>query len=253
MFPALDVGDLGLGAHVDLVGLAQDLRQLLADVLILQRQDRVHELHQGHLGAQAGEDGRELHADGAGAQDHQVAGQLREVQDVVAGDDAHAIRLEAGDVLGGRPRGQDDALGLVRLALHLHATAAQQAAEALQHGHLVLLHEELDALGVLQHDAVLALDDGLQVGAQGLLVHAIDAIVRGHLHLLEAVGALQPGLGGDAAPVEAGAAQLGILLHHGDAQAELGGADGGDVAAGTRTQDEKIESCHDRLPKRRPP
>ena len=66
--------------------------------------------------------------------------------------------------------------------------------------------------------------------------------VRGH----------DPGLGGDAAPVEAGAAQL-VLLDHGGPEAELCGADRADVAARTGADDDHLEllSVSHGIPSRR--
>ena len=51
---------------------------------------------------------------------------------------------------------------------------------------------------------------------------------------------MQQRLGGDAAAVQAGAAEHGVLLDHGDLQAELAGADGGDVAAGAAADDDEV-------------
>ena len=58
--------------------------------------------------------------------------------------------------------------------------------------------------------------------------------------LLVELGGVQQRLGGDAADVEAGAAVGGALLDHGHLQAELGGTDGADVAAGSGADDDQI-------------
>src|SRR5439155_11675790 len=67
-----------------------------------------------------------------------------------------------------------------------------------------------------------------------------DAKVLGALDLLEQVRRDDPGLGGNAAPVETGAAQL-VLLDHRGLEAELRGPDGGHVAAGAGADDDEIE------------
>jgi hypothetical protein len=133
-------------------------------------------------------------------------------------------------------------MDLHAFARHLDLATAQQLGAALEHGDLVFLHEELDALAVLEHDAVLALDDGRQVRPHLGHVHPGDAVVRQLGHLPVAVRGLQPGLGGDAAATQAGAAQSGrIPLHDGRAEPQLRRANGGDVAARTGTDDDEIE------------
>ena len=66
-----------------------------------------------------------------------------------------------------------------------------------------------------------------------------DAEVVGLVDLVQHVGDAQDGLGGDAGVVEAAAAD-GVLLDHGGAHPELGGADGGDVAARSRADDDAV-------------
>ena len=53
-------------------------------------------------------------------------------------------------------------------------------------------------------------------------------------------GGAQQRLGGDAAPVQADAAEV-LALHHRGLHAELRGADGGDIAAGPAAQHDDIE------------
>ena len=53
-------------------------------------------------------------------------------------------------------------------------------------------------------------------------------------------GAVQQRLGRDAADVDAHAAEL-VLLDHGGGEAELGGADGADVAGGAAAEDDDVE------------
>src|SRR5205814_5021256 len=57
--------------------------------------------------------------------------------------------------------------------------------------------------------------------------------------------------GGDAADVEAGAAQRRPLLDAGDFEAELGGADGGDVAAGAGPDHDQVVALRHASPPRR--
>ena len=64
--------------------------------------------------------------------------------------------------------------------------------------------------------------------------------VEAVIDLLEHFRGVQQGLGGNAADIEAGAAMRLALFHHGGFQAELGGANGADIAAGTGSDDNEI-------------
>jgi hypothetical protein len=111
------------------------------------------------------------------------------------------------------------------------------AALALHPVDLVLLEQELDALGQLADAVVLGLVHlgqvqlGLDVDAD-----AGEALVR----LFEQLGGVQQRLGRHAADVQAGAAEGGAHLHAGDLQAELTGADRGVVAAGSAADDHNV-------------
>jgi hypothetical protein len=78
------------------------------------------------------------------------------------------------------------------------------------------------------------------VVVEGDLTADVDAELGGALDVVEDAGRLEEGLGGDAATVETGAAEL-ELLDDGDLETELGGADGGDVAAGAAAEDDEVE------------
>jgi hypothetical protein len=100
---------------------------------------------------------------------------------------------------------------------------------ALDELDLVLLHQELDALVELGGDVARAAD-GLGPSRSRF---ALDLEAPGFLlvELFHEFGVGEEGLGGDAAPVEADAAEL-VALDDGGLVAELSGADGADVAAG---------------------
>ena len=66
--------------------------------------------------------------------------------------------------------------------------------------------------------------------------------------LLEHFGSVEQRLRGNAADVEAGAAERLFLLDDGDLHAELGGADGADVTAGSRPDDDEIVSSRQSSP-----
>ena len=76
---------------------------------------------------------------------------------------------------------------------------------------------------------------------RGFTLGGDDAVRLGVLELVEQVGGVEQGLGRDAAAVQAGAAEEGILLDDGGLETELAGADGGDVAAGTGAENRDVE------------
>src|SRR5438093_9781482 len=119
----------------------------------------------------------------------------------------------------------------------LHLAAGLEHAGALHDRDLVLLHQELDALrvlvahfaGTLHRDAVVGFDS-TRVDAELLRVP----------HEPRDIGGVEQRLGGNAADVDAYPAEL-LLLDHRGAHAELGGANGGDVAGGTPAQDDDVK------------
>ena len=127
--------------------------------------------------------------------------------------------------------------GVAVVVLDVDARRAGEGAPAVDLGDLVLLHQEVDALDDPGADVAGALV-GRPEGHGGV---ALDAELR--LLVLERVrqlGVLEQCLGRDAPDVEADTAPV-LLLHHGDLLAELGGADGGDVATGAGAEDEGVE------------
>ncbi len=107
---------------------------------------------------------------------------------------------------------------------------AGEPAVALDGRDLVLAHQEVETLHVLGDDPVLAIENGLPI--DGDRAHAFNAMLGGMLQVVIDFRVEKQGLGGDAAPVQAGAAQLLFPLDQGDLQPVLPGADGGGVSAG---------------------
>src|SRR6185312_1243459 len=77
---------------------------------VLDRDDAGEHLEDGDLGVEAAIDGGELDPDGAGADHHQLLGDLVEGQDLDVGEDA-VVGLEPGEHAGGGTGGDDDVLG----------------------------------------------------------------------------------------------------------------------------------------------
>ena len=116
--------------------------------------------------------------------------------------------------------------------------ALGEDAEALEHRHLVLAQQALDAGRELVDHLVLARHDDGQVE---LRLPGHDAERLRVRELVEQVGRVQQRLGRDAAAMEAGSAQERILLDDGGLEAELPGADRGDIAAGAGAQNCDVE------------
>ena len=121
-----------------------------------------------------------------------------------------------------------------------------QHAGAPDDGDLVLLHQELDALGVLLRDLARAPHGDAVVGLHGA---DLDPELLGVVSdQVGDVGAVQQRLGGDAADVDAHPAEL-VPLDHGGGEPQLGRADGADVPGRPAAHDDHVERlCHDYPP-----
>jgi hypothetical protein len=148
-----------------------------------------------------------------------------------------------------RAGGDDDVLsGEVRI-LPVRAGDAKLAfAGQLPLAHhdrdFVFLHQVHDALVELFRHRAAARDDLGDVKRRFFVAEAVGVGVG---HVMEHFGRAQQRLGRDAAPVEADAAKQ-LALDDRGLEAELRGADRGDVAAGPRAEDDEVVGsfvCHD--------
>ena len=149
------------------------------------------------------------------------------------------VGLEPGQQLGAGAGGDDDlggGHGLPR-GLNPDGLLREQLAPALDHLDPVLTHQEGHPVHQLGDDLPAAGDGGAEIGSD---LASCDAELIGLLEQPKHVGVAQQRLGGDAAPVEADAAQSLALLDHGDRHPQLGRPNGGDVAAGARSDDGQI-------------
>ena len=97
-----------------------------------------------------------------------------------------------------------------------------------------LLEQDADVVAELGDDAVLALHDAGQIGPH--LARDLEAVLLAGPRPADGLGAGQESLGGDAAPVQAGAADE-VLLDEGDGGPLTGGAQRGHVSSGPAPQD----------------
>ena len=107
-----------------------------------------------------------------------------------------------------------------------------------------LFQQELHAAHQLGRDLALALLDLLEAEAAGV---AEDVLLHQRADLLHGVGLVHQILGGDAAHVQAGAAQV-LLFKQGHLHALLGGGNAQGVAAGAAADHQYIILFHDLLP-----
>ena len=104
---------------------------------------------------------------------------------------------------------------------------------------LVLLEEKLDALRQAADDLVLARMHQAHVDGRSAVWQG-DAPVAGAFYDLEGVRVLEQCLGWNTPPDQAGAAERLLLLDDHNLLPELGRTNRGDIATGTRTDDDDI-------------
>eukprot|EP01136_Pigoraptor_vietnamica_P011514 Opistho-1_new@50444 len=195
--------DLGRREDVDAVVLVL-LRDLLRHIGVLVGQRTVEELDDRDLDAVVRQDVGELHADGAGADDDDRLGQLT----------GHDLLFVRHDVLAERDTRQQTDLGaggdddvvegdLFDLAVGLgdrDRLGTGEGAATVVLGHLVLLHQEVDALDTALCDLTAAVEGLAEVDRElAGDTEELRLVVQGVCELR----VLQERLGGDAADVEA--------------------------------------------------
>src|SRR5699024_8100059 len=191
--------ELGL----DLAPPEGPLQQLGAG-LVLQGKKTVEGLHEGHVRAVGTPHTGELHADHTATQDDGGTGHVVQVHGLVTGDDLLTVDLQA-QGLGLSTRGEQDVTALVDSAVDGDLVLAGELALTLDHGDLAGLDQPTEAF-------VQAVDHFVLVFVHSVDVDAVEAgLDPDLLALLGGVGDLgrvEEGLGGDAATVQAGTAEL---------------------------------------------
>jgi hypothetical protein len=173
-----------------------------------------------------------LEPDHARADDQQLARHLVERKRAGGRNHALLVDLDAFEARHVGAGGDHDVLGFDRSVLlgDFDLAGTNDLSGALDGIDLVLLEQEIDALDVAV-DAFLL--EGLHLHEIELRLRDADAhageIVSG---FFEQVRRVQQRLRGNAADVEAGAAESFVLLDHRSLKAELRRANGADIAAG---------------------
>ena len=91
------------------------------------------------------------------------------------------------------------------------------------------------------NNVVLALDDSRPVELD--LAGHVDAVLFGVFEVVVNLGVEEQRLGRNAAPVQAGAAKLVVLLDESRLEAVLTGADGGGISGGASADDGYVVDC----------
>ncbi len=159
---------------------------------------------------------------------------------LLVGDDVVA-ELGARQQLGDRAGGDDDVVeghlfGATLGEGHLDGLGVDERALTVVFGDLVLLHEEVHALGAAVRDLAAAVVGGTEVeghvtgDAEGLGLFVEE---------MRQLGIAEKRLGGDTAHVQADTTPV-LLLDDGGAQSQLCRADSSDVPTGTGSEDNDV-------------
>ena len=207
----------------------------LGQIAVQHGQHVVHGLHHGDLRAEGGVGAGKLQPNDAAADDHHGLGQLLQRQRA-GGVDAVGILLQTGDGrLGIDGAGShDDGIGghalfaAVRLD-DLQLLFTGELGGAVHLFDLVQLQKTGNTAGQLFADGVLVGDDLGEVDLHALDLYA--DVLPLCLDLLHQLSGVQQAFCGDAAHIQAGAAQI-LLFDNGHVCAQLGCPDGRHIAAG---------------------
>ena len=227
-------GEAGVRVELD-AALTVGALELLGDGLVFVVGEVGQGLDNRDLGTEAAPHGGELQADNTAAENHGGGGNPVHLECLVGGDHA-AADLETGDrarVGAGR---QNDVAAGDALAVDLDGVRVGEAAPAGDNLDVARLEQALQAL-------VQAGNNRVAILAHLSHVNAVEGGGNAELgrlaHGLGRLCGVQVRLGGDAAAVQAGAAHL-IAVDEGDLHAQLRSAQGGRIAAGTRTQNDNV-------------
>src|SRR5690606_12607850 len=192
--------------------LLEGALELLGHVGVFDRHEAIQQLDDGHLGAHLMIEVGELHADRAGAADHEPLRRLLLEQSLAIRDDLLPVDGQRRDLAGTSTGGNDDMLRLDRLlladglAIHVgrgfdrNFALAGQAAMPEEDVDLVLLHQELDALVHLVGHAPTPLDDLREIRVHCAVQR--EAVIREVPCILHDFRTLEEGLRGDAPDVQ---------------------------------------------------
>ena len=221
-----------------------------ADVLVLGGNEGGQVFEQGHLRPEVVVHRRELAADGAGADDHDVLREGRRSQHIVTGQDPLPVRGQARQALDPASGGQDHVGRLedaVAAATRFSVVARLGDADLVRSlepassgdpGHLVLVDQGLEPGPQALHDLILS-GGHLDVVDAGLAGDR-QPVVLGVMKMVDKARGLEERLGRDTPAMKAGPADL-VLVDERDLQAQLGRSERRRVAARPGAEHHEIE------------
>ena len=231
-------GDLGPEAKFQPL-LHQDALKGGRDLGVDPRHDAVEVLDHRDLRPQPAPDAAELQPNDAGANDHQMRRHRVQLQRASGGNDPLLVHRHAGERGRFAAGGDNDVFRGMHGPIDIHLPAGDDAAGAFEPGDLVLTEQEFDAFDVGADNLPLA---GLHAGKVQCDPGHHDAVIgEGVGRLIEILRRVQQRLGGDAAHVQAGAAEGGAFFDAGHFHAQLRGSDGANVAAGAGADNDDVE------------
>ena len=238
----LDAGDLGRKLECDPLLFKQAL-ELAADLAVQSGQDAVEELDHDDLGAQAAPHRAEFEPDHAGPDHQEPLRHLVQHERTGRGDDTLFVDLDAAQARDIRAGGDHDRLAFDRLAgavggFHLDLAGSGDATETREGLDLVLLEQEGNTLDVAVDAFVLEFHHGgeIELRLTKLDAHLAEQVAG----FFEQLGGVQQRLRGNAADIEASAAEGLFLFHDSHFHAELRRADGADIPAGTGADHDEV-------------
>src|SRR5271163_960354 len=215
--------------------------QLGGNFLVFERDDARERFEQGDFRAEGVENGCEFDAYRAAAHHDHGFRDLLQAEDFAVGEDRGAVNFNARQGARLRTGGQQDVRGFefgdFAVFFHGDAPGTGDFAPADDGFDFILFEEQADAAGMFLYDFVFAREDG---GPIDFDVFHFEAEFFGAFEVVVDVRVVQKNFGGDAADVQAGAAEEWVFFDDGNFQAPLRGADGGDVSARSAADDHDI-------------
>ena len=228
---SVDVVALGAGLDADSL-LLEHAGEFFGDLFVFNGNRARKHLEDLHFRAELAEHGCELDADSTRADHVQRLRNAFELQDFDVGED-RIVRFQAGKHPRFRTGRDQDVLRLHDVGTlagnDLDPAAALQCGRAADDLDLVLLHQEIDTLGMFGNDSVFALHHFREV--QRWIFHA-DALGLRMFHVRPDFSRVKQAFGRDAADEEAGAPQPVLFLNERGLESVLAGANGCGVAPG---------------------
>ncbi len=221
------------------------LGQFHGNLFVFDRHNARQRFQDGDLRPERIVDGRKLHAYRAGANYNQGLRDLGKLKNRTVCKNRLVVRFNPGERFCFRPAHHQDVrrlnLGFLPVLLHAHAPRAFILSPALHPLHLVLLEQKLDAFGMLLDDFVFSRQD---IGPIDFQSADLEPQLRAILELIVNLGVMQQHFRGNAADVQAGASEKGVLFHHHRLQSKFASTDRSHVPARTTPDNRHIVLCH---------